>query len=255
MIRAFLSFRTILLALAAYGLTLLLIIAVAEEPSTVSAKVAWARNVALGLMIFIIMFFGWSGYHSPWRFLWRRFPKLNEWVFPDLNGIWLGETKSNWPIIENLRNAAAASESTNLESIEKSALKATAIAFRIQADWFRIRIWARTDGVNGSAESLLVKASKNVRNREFEISYLYEQKTPIPKPTDSDVHPGAAMLGILPGETSKLIGEYWTRRNWARGMNTAGILSLHQISDRTANKSDDILKLARSMDSTNPDQT
>jgi predicted pore-forming effector associated with SMODS systems len=247
MIRAFLSFRAIFFAFAAYGLILLSILAVVEEPSTVVAKYEWARNVALGLMVLVVVFFGMSGYRAPWRILWRRFPQLNEWVFPDLNGVWLGETKSNWPIIENLRNAAIANESGDLDTIERIPLKNTTIAIRIQADWFRIRIWARTDGVNGTAESLLVKASKNVRTRDFEISYLYEQKTPAPAPTDSDNHPGAAMLEIVPGDQSVLSGEYWTRRNWARGMNTAGLLTLRQVSDRSGKKTDDILGLARAL--------
>ena len=50
--------------------------------------------------------FGLTTLWSPWRYLWRKIPVLNRLAFPDLNGVWVGTTGSNWPTIEKMRNAA-----------------------------------------------------------------------------------------------------------------------------------------------------
>src|SRR5690606_22996121 len=46
-------------------------------------------------------------WNPVWRWLWKKFPKLSEWVFPDLNGTWEVELCSNWPRQAQMLEAAA----------------------------------------------------------------------------------------------------------------------------------------------------
>ena len=50
-----------------------------------------------------------------------------------------------------------------------------------------------------------------------------------PALADEALHPGAARLDV---DTDKwrLKGEYWTRRSWRSGFNTAGILEVKRVS-------------------------
>jgi hypothetical protein len=41
-----------------------------------------------------------------WRLLWRLFPKLNDWIYPDLNGEWDVQGETNWNRIDALLKAA-----------------------------------------------------------------------------------------------------------------------------------------------------
>lgn len=45
-----------------------------------------------------------------WRVLWRWIPKLNDWIYPDLNGKWDVTIKSNWNRIDKLARSAAGYE-------------------------------------------------------------------------------------------------------------------------------------------------
>ena len=73
---------------------------------TVSDSVV-IRYLPVAVLAVLGIVFGLTAYWAPWRFIWRRIPLLNRTVFPDLNGVWVGTTASNWPTIEKMRNAAA----------------------------------------------------------------------------------------------------------------------------------------------------
>ena len=59
------------------------------------------RYLPLSVLILLGGFFAPTGYWAPWRILWRIIPMLNG-LFPDLNGVWVGSTRSNWPTIKRL---------------------------------------------------------------------------------------------------------------------------------------------------------
>lgn len=246
MIRAFLSFSTLVYAFAAFGVVLLIVFALAgcELP----AVFVWARNTALVLILVMVGIFGSSFYNAPWRMLWRRFPVLNQWIFPDLNGLWLGETCSNWSKIDAMRKAAATDETISDTELEAIALQSGAIAFQIKAHWFGIRIKTKTEAVNGNAVANDITPSRGIRGRDFELAYIYDQNTPQPVATDEGNHVGAATLEVKAGEELAIEGEYWTRRSWAQGLNTAGLLRLRRVSDRHTPANACILEEARKLD-------
>jgi len=47
-----------------------------------------------GSSVLSFLLFGLAA--AGWRYIWRWIPKLNDWIFPDLNGTWIVEIRWNW---------------------------------------------------------------------------------------------------------------------------------------------------------------
>ncbi|WP_221240833.1 hypothetical protein [Roseospira marina] len=58
-----------------------------DIPSSLFDFVRWALVSASVFMVLAWLLAGWSGHGAPWRRIYRRLPRLNAWVFPDLNGV------------------------------------------------------------------------------------------------------------------------------------------------------------------------
>lgn len=193
------------------------------------------RHLPLALLAFLGGFFGPVSYWAPWRVLWRMIPALNRWVFPDLNGIWLGTTGSNWPTIKKMFEAAQAHRT--IDKIDKDELHSTpeqhdAIALQITASLFSIKLAAGLSSTDGQSCSVTAKPRRDQHSGRIHLNYVYEQSTPDPSITDGDQHMGAAELTIDLDDLEKGEGVYWTRRSWKIGLNTAGSLELRRVSYR-----------------------
>ncbi|WP_282610835.1 hypothetical protein [Pelagibius sp. Alg239-R121] len=246
MILAFLKFSVLVYAAMSYGAVLVVVFSIGE--GELGSVLLWARNLAIGFGFLAVMSFGVSSYYAPWRILWRCFPMLNEWVFPDLNGVWLGTTESNWSIIDRMRKSTLSGNAATQEDLDALALEKSVIAFEIKAHWFGIKIKSRTKAVNGEAWAADVKPTRNVGGRSFGLSYMYDQKTPQPKATDESSNTGAAVLEARVGDTAVLEGEYWTRRSWPQGLNTAGRLKLKRVSGRHIKSEADLITEANRLE-------
>jgi hypothetical protein len=101
----------------------------------------------------------------------------------------------------------------------------TAIEATITSSLFNLQMEIRIPGTQRSSRTVFVRPQWR-RPEPPQITYVYEQvdhgQLAV---TDAQRHRGAAMLDYdrLAGE---LRGEYWTNRQGARGLNTAGILVL-----------------------------
>lgn len=177
------------------------------------------------------LLFGMSGFYSPWRVIWRKFPVLNEWIYPDLNGVWLGTTWSNWPVIEQVRNSASTGEAMPLGDLGKVPLKEGAAAIEIKASLFKVAVLGSLASTGGRSYSLSTKASRVEGSSDVALTYVYRQETPDPEPTDESMHLGAASLIFENTNESDAKGTYWTRRKWREGMNTAGKIELGRHSE------------------------
>ena len=105
----------------------------------------WLRLASSSVTIFAILMVivgSSSKAYSPWRLIWRMCPFLNETVFPDLNGTWVGTTCSNWPLIEAQRNAALASGGLKQTALDQIALQEDAVVLNIRASLFKLQISA-----------------------------------------------------------------------------------------------------------------
>lgn len=192
----------------------------------------WTRTVSIALSgwsMALLVLFGSSGKIAPWRMIWWCIPPINRWVFPDLNGKWTGTLDSNWSVIEAMLLAAITkNKKIEQDDLPEIPLKPIAIELQITASLFTFRVEAKVTGVNGTSYSLTERIQKHERRDCFELFYVYLQKTPQPVATDEELHAGSARLDI-DTKTWAMNGEYWTRRSWRSGLNTAGLLSVSRV--------------------------
>lgn len=179
----------------------------------------------------LVGFFGPTGYWSPWRIAWRLIPPLNRW-FPDLNGVWLGTTGSNWPTIRRMLEAAQAPGAIEQVELHSTPEQRDAIAMQITASLFTLKIAAGLSSTEGQSYSIVAKPRRDQHSGRLHLSYVYEQTTPDYTIMDEECHLGAADLVIDPDHLNVAEGVYWTRRNWKTGLNTAGRLNLRHVSPR-----------------------
>ena len=173
-------------------------------------------------------FFGPTGKWAPWRIVWRCVPALNSW-FPDLNGVWLGTTGSNWPTIKKMLEAAQANHFIEQGELHSTPEQRDAMAVQITASLFTLKIAAGLSSTDGQSYSIAAKPRKDQHSGRIHLSYVYEQTTPDHAITDEERHMGAADLIIDPDALDQAEGVYWTRRSWKSGLNTAGRLMLRRI--------------------------
>lgn len=194
-------------------------------------RVVGISVTAVGALILLL---DTTFYWSPWRVLWRWFPSLNGLLFPDLNGVWVGKTSSNWPVIKAMRDAAASKQAADLTVIERSRLQDDVMVVEIRASLTKLVLVGFLSSTRGRSETTSASASRSPQTGDIRLSYFFGQATPDPELTDQDRHSGAAELVVEHGDFISASGEYWTRRSWRGGMNTAGRLELRKVSDRHA---------------------
>lgn len=191
---------------------------------------AIVRFLPVILLTVVSGFFGPTSYWAPWRFVWRCFPRLNGW-FPDLNGMWVGSTSSNWPTIQKLLATAQSHDKTTEQELHDHPEQRDAMAVRITNSLFTLRICAGLSSTNGESHTITAKPWRHQHTGQIHLSYVYEQTTPNRAATDEETHLGAADLALA-DDCSRAEGTYWTRRSWRTGRNTAGKLELARLSRR-----------------------
>ncbi len=185
------------------------------------------RYLPLILPLLITGIFSPYGRWAPWRLIWKICPPLNK-IFPDINGVWYGSTYSNWPRIKKLFDASQMDCTTNREELNCIPLQVDALVIEVKANLFKVQITASLSSTTGQSYSIIVCPRKDIHNRLF-LTYVYNQDTPKPAVTDADNHLGAVDLMIDTDSFNKGEGNYWTRRNWKEGLNTAGRLEIQRI--------------------------
>ncbi len=83
--------QVLVIVLAAFVLKEALDAVYSAFTGTPAGPYAWSSLIAT-----ILVSGGAVAFNRYWRDLWRRFPQLNRWVFPDLNGVWTGKLVSTW---------------------------------------------------------------------------------------------------------------------------------------------------------------
>lgn len=171
--------------------------------------------------------------NPAWRFFWKRISWLSRW-FPDLNGVWEVEMRSNWSRHEQLLNAAAgAGEPLDMRTCPEDAL-ASLRAIRLRAEisqtWWSIemRMWnpARDTPIRES-QTVHVEPFSRQGLKPAGISYFYKQQNETANVADDTEFFGAARL-LYDADTDRLDGLAWTARMWPRAMNTAGPITFRR---------------------------
>ena len=192
-----------------------------------------AHSVAIGIIFFVTVFFGLSCYWAPWRCLLRRFPSLVRFAYPDINGVWVGCTKSNWPIIENMKNKSEDEKTSNNKENHPN-LQEDPIAIEIKSHLFSVYIRAYAKNTDSESFTLTAKPRWDCSKGRIKLSYVYQQDTKKLVKTDQEQHIGAAEVVFDPDEPDEANGIYWTRRSWREGLNTAGKIELARRTQRHA---------------------
>lgn len=191
----------------------------------------------------ILAFLAWGLIYlivANWRLLWG-IPWLGsllaEKLFPVLHGDWEFTLKSNWPIIERLKDSASSttqvfnllSENTELPSLLELKFKA-----KIKQTWFTTRVEFLAD--DGSAlkhsGTLSVELMNQTETEPKRVAWVYRQQNKqgasVPLALSDEAYfLGAAFMHIT--DSQELEGHYWTNRAWHRGLNAAGTISGKRI--------------------------
>ncbi len=188
------------------------------------------RTLPILALTLLGVIFGSTGKWAPWRVIWSVFPVLNRTAFPDLNGVWVGTTASNWPTIEKMMNAAEGRGGLQKQEMFDTSERHDAIAVEITASLFGLRIESGLSSMDATSYSITAKPWKCQHTPRVHLAYVYEQETKDPSVTDEERHMGAADLVFEPQDVDALNGVYWTRRSWITGLNTAGRLQLRRVA-------------------------
>ena len=192
----------------------------------------WYKLISSALAYWTMLLtvvFGFSGRWAPWRLLWQLVPALNKSVFPDLNGVWVGTTSSNWSRIAELLRAAEETGGLDRQKLPAIPLQQDDVTMTITASLFAFRIKAQLHRTGAKSRSLTERVSKDKRRDLQELYYVYQQDTPDAVATDEDSHVGAAALEVDTQDWT-LEGSYWTKRSWRSGLNTAGVIKVARQS-------------------------
>lgn len=167
-----------------------------------------------------------------WRFLWKRIPVLERWIFPDLNGSWDVELKSNWPRQKQLIEAALSTDEpidiVHCDLQELAPLSSQMLKAKITQTWWKIEMtmWnPNEDSPIDRSDTICVEPFRQGGFRPPGICYLYEQANR----SDRDVSDegrffGAARL-TYDFQCQTLRGLAWTTRMWPRAINTVAELT------------------------------
>jgi len=218
-----------LIVVAALALLVDGIVQALDVSITITQLLRLLAMVVIGGITFLV---GSSYYWAPWRILWRKFPILNKVIFPDLNGVWVGNTKSNWAVIKAMKDAAESSQAIDLASLQDVQLQRDAMAVEVKASLFSVKIFAALSNTGGDSYSLLAKPRWDCESEKLCLTYVYQQSVPEHVATDESAHLGAADLCLELDNMKNLEGHYWTRRSWRQGLNTAGKIELGKVSER-----------------------
>ena len=123
-----------------------------------------------------------------WRLLWIKFPILNKWVFPDLNGEWKVDIHWNRGNDKGFKTASA----------------------HIRQDFFRLSMELISD--KSESEALMVKPKKDPESKRPMLYYIYRNESAQGIEAPEPPHKGAAILKLDLNDQNILKGNYFTDR-------------------------------------------
>ena len=148
-----------------------------------------------------------------------RLPLVRSW-FPPIDGEWIATLESNWPVIKRLVDP-------NSTFVLNGPTQAR---ITIISRLFFIRMNLVTDSRYSTSKTIFVRVMRDEHDASAQLYYVYRNTTLTPAETDSGSHNGAACLDIHVEKNGEIWmdGAYWTDRNWVKGMNTAGKITLRR---------------------------
>jgi hypothetical protein len=196
--------------------------AVAAAIAVISAYLSGANDI---LWLYKSASYGVSGIalmlmigQSPAFPLLCRLPVVRL-VFPDIDGTWEGQMDSNWPVIAERSGLPAGNGG-----------RKTATVY-IRARLLHISLKLETHDHYSSSRTVCVRLTRDDEHGDCRLWYVYDNVTRKPEATDTERHYGCAYLEPKSDGRGglRLDGAYWTNRNWEKGLNTAGSITLKRL--------------------------
>jgi len=155
------------------------LIAVFDLSGFKSISFAFSGAFVLELLILSFFVFGW-------RKLWEKFPVLNEWIYPDLNGTWDVLINWSWKSRKGTKTATA----------------------HIKQNFFQLSMELLSD--ESESETLMVKPKKDPESSRPLIYYIYRNESVQNVSNPRPPHKGAAILKLDHNNNNILRGNYFT---------------------------------------------
>ena len=174
-------------------------------------------------------------WNPVWRRVWRRFPALNKWIFPDLNGEWDVELCSNWARQIQLLEAAASENSIfdirRCSESDLAALEPIKLRAEIMQSWWSLEMHlSNPQGTTpiDRSDTINIDPIRREGLRPAGICYFFKQVNRTANLADDAEFMGAARLDY-DLKSDRLSGLFWTARMWPRAMNTAGSITFTRL--------------------------
>ena len=182
MIRLFPLIKVITWISALYAGCVLAIASVLNASGVSTLSMAFKGAAVLYLVLFVIAARGW-------RCIWKWVPKLNSWIYPDLNGEWDVEIHWNWENRTGIKPAKA----------------------YIKQDLMKFSIELKSD--QSESATLIVVAYKDTQSSRPGLYYIYRSEGISGAAEKQDPHKGAAILMLDQSSNDLMHGNYWTDRS------------------------------------------
>ncbi|MFY1664530.1 hypothetical protein [Pseudomonas sp. Pseu.R1] len=139
--------------------------------------------------------------------------------FPPIDGVWQVTIRSNWNMVGQLVGRPA-----------DEALFVKQGKITITSRLFSVRMKFQSLDKYSKSSTTVVGIRRDPEHGTIELNYSYVNVTRNPEATDSGHHHGSARVEVHDEEDGlKLDGDYWTNRNWNKGLNTAGLISFERV--------------------------
>lgn len=179
-----------------------------------------------------------AAFFIVWRLFWKL-PILGPWlsrvIFPDLNGEWRVIVRSNWPIIDKMRNAAKYKDEPRFDPVneahQRPDLQSTEFLAIIEQKWLGTEISFKPNQKTPLQSSTTLSAELIGKEgaEAKRVALIYRQANrALPAHSDEHSFLGAALLYVS-DDGKSLTGNYWTNRSWDKGLNAAGEITFTKV--------------------------
>lgn len=176
--------RVIAIVAIVYALLLTLFLGVwwqAAKDPTILGGLGFALRGATPIQLILtgFIYFGWT-------WIWKMIPKLNDWLFPDLNGEWIMDIHYNLKG-QSGHTAAVATIKQNFVSLSME-----------------------VSAPNSDSQTLIAVPRKDPVSSRAMLYYVYNVTPHATSPKLAGSYTGAAILRFASTNGGELGGNYWT---------------------------------------------
>ncbi len=196
-----------------------------REPVAMIETLSLAGTISVGLLVLI-------GETSLFHKLWK-IAFVQKHLFPYIPGKYEGLISSNWSVISAIRaGATGAGGLVDADlHVDRAGNFDKPVIVEIKASLFRASMKLIPKDAYTDSQTIWLRPVTEDEAGHPRLYYMYKSITQgAPKATDVPLHFGAAYVDVIrEGDKLTLRGVYWTERDWPRGNNTAGAISVTQV--------------------------